>query len=177
MSHLKQLTVGELFGEIRYLAHDRKTIGNLAETLRPGHAECYISATAETSIATQNVFVKAAGTTTLSPESHNWTMPADNRLTYGGTSPRVVHLACSLSMTTAGNNKLVRITIAKSGTISPGSEVQRFVSTGADVGSTALHAMFRVDPGDYVEVWVANGTDNTNMTLETMNLFVMSMPL
>lgn len=152
-------------------------VRDIVETLRAGHAELSLSSSAETSIATVDTFVKAAGTTTLSANAHNWTMPQDNRLTYGGTVARVVHVACSLSMTAAANNKLARLAIAKNGTIVTASEVQRFIATGADVGSTALHSMVSVDPTDYLEVWIANGTDNANMTLTYLNLFVMDMAI
>lgn len=150
-------------------------LADAIETLRSGHAELYVSTPAETAVATVNTFLKAAGTTTLSPNAHNWTMPQDNRLTYVGPSRRVVHIASSVTVTMAGNTKLARITIAKNGTVHPGAEVQRWVTTGSDKGSTALHAFTDVSNGDYLEVWVANGTDNTNMTLETMNLFAMDM--
>ncbi len=121
--------------------------------------------------------MKAAGTTALSANSHNWSMPANNRLQYDGTADRVVHLACSVSMTAAANNKLTRLRVAVNDTTNAESEVQRFVTTGADVGSTALHSFFKVSAGDYVELWVANGTDDVNMTITHMNLFVMDMAL
>lgn len=177
MSTPDQLPIGQLFGTVRDLAYDREIIATLVETMRPGHGEMSISSSAETSIGAQDTFVKAAGTTALSSFAHNWTMPANNRLTYGGTSPRVVHCAASLSMTTAGNNKLTRVAVAKNGTVLAASEVKRFVATGADIGSTALHAFFAVETDDYVEIHVANGTDDTNLTLVTMNAFVMDMPL
>lgn len=150
-------------------------VRDIVETLRSGHAEIFVSSAAESTIDSQNVYVKAAGTTTLSANSHNWSMPTDNRLTYGGTVARVVHIAASVSMTSAGNNKIAKLAIAKNGTVLEASEVQRFVSTGADVGSTALHAFTSVNPTDYLEVWIANGTDAVNMTLTTFNLFVMDM--
>ena len=145
------------------------------ETLRNGHGELSITATAETTIVTQDVFVKAAGTTVLSANAHNWSMPANNRLRYDGVADRVVHVAVTVSMSAAGNNELFRGAIAKNGTVLTESEVDRWISTGTDIGSTALHAFTTVSTNDYIEMWMANGTNTTNMTLETMNLFVMDM--
>lgn len=151
-------------------------VRDIVETLRAGHGELYVSTPAETTLVTQDVFVKAAGTTTLSANNHNWTMPQDNRLTYGGTTDRVVHLACTISMTMAGNNKLFKARVAINGVSNVASDVQRFITTGSDVGSTALHSFFAVSPGDYVETWVACGTTPvSNCTVEEMNLFVMDM--
>jgi hypothetical protein len=152
-------------------------VRDIVETLRAGHAELYVSTPAPTTLSNQDEFVKAAGTTTLSSFDHNWTMSQDNRLLYGGTVDRVVHLACTMSMTMTLGHKIFKARIAKNGTTIEASEIQRFVSTGGDIGSTALHSFFDVSPGDYVEVWIACGTfPVTNATVEAMNLFVMDMP-
>jgi len=152
-------------------------VRDIVETLRNGHGELSTDTPAETSIAVAGTYVKAAGTTTLSPFNHNWTMPQDNRLTYGGTADRVVHLALSVSFTSAGNNKNIRMRIAKNGVTVASSEVQRFVATGADVGSTALHHFDNVTPTDFFELWVTNMTDTVNLTVEQFNMFIMDMSL
>ena len=152
-------------------------VRDIVETLRHGHGEISTNASAETSIAVAGTYVKAAGTTTLSPDAHNWTMPADNRLTYSGTANRVVHLALTVSFTAAGNNKNIRMRIAKNGATVARSEVQRFVATGADVGSTALHHFDNVAPTDFFELFVTNMTDTTNLTVLQFNMFIMDMGL
>jgi len=152
-------------------------VRDIVETLRHGHGEISTNASAETSIAVAGTYVKAAGTSTLSPDAHNWTMPQDGRLTYGGTADRVVHLALTVSFTAASNNENIRMRIAKNGTTVARSEVQRFVGTGADVGSTALHHFDNVTPTDYFELWVTNMTDTTNLTVLQYNMFIMDMAL
>jgi len=152
-------------------------VRDIVETLRHGHGEISTNVAAETSIAVGGTYVKVAGTTTLTADNHNWTMPQDNRLTYGGTANRVVHLALTVSFTAAGNNKNIRFRIAKNGTTVARSEVQRFVATGADVGSTALHLFDSVAPTDYYELWATNMTDTVNLTVEQYNMFIMDMSL
>jgi len=150
---------------------------DIVESLRNGHGEISTNASAETSIAVAGTYVKMAGTSTLSPNDHNWAMPVDNRLTYGGTANRVVHLALTVSFTAAGNNKEIRMRVAKNGTTVARSEIRRFVSTGADLGSTALHHFDNVAPTDFFELFVTNMTDTTNLTVVQYNMFIMDMIL
>ena len=149
-------------------------VRDFLETMHPSFGSLHFSTAAETSIATQSVYVKAAGTTT-SVNLHRVTMPADNRLTYTGTPTIHAHIACSLSMTAAGNNKLIGLGIAKNGTVLTHSIVQRQVGTGADVGSTALHADVSLATNDYLELWVSNETDTVNLTIELGYLFFLAM--
>jgi hypothetical protein len=152
-------------------------VRDAVETLRLGHAEMYFTTPAETNIASASTFQKVAGSTALSAVgNHNWTMPAQNRLQYNGTSRRLVHAAVTLSMTAAANNKTVRFTVAKNGVTLTPPISSRFIATGADEGSTALHPYFSVENGDYVELWGANFTDDTNITVTFCNFFLMDMP-
>lgn len=152
-------------------------VRDIVETLRAGHAEYATDVPAATVIAVAGTFVKVAGTTLLTPFAHNWTMPVDNRLLYGGTARRVTHLACTISFTSVGNNQEIRFRIAKNGVTIPRSEVQRFVGTGADVASTALHNFNDALATDFFELWVANVTSTSNITVTNMNLFIMDMAL
>ena len=148
-------------------------IRDLVETLRAGHGEIAITSVLETVINTIDVYEPVNGTYTLSGNAHNWDMNTNGQLRYIGVAARVVHIASSVSFTTAGNLKLVKIRIAKNGTPIAVTEVQRHVSTGADVGSTALHGFIDVVTNDYISLEIANATDDTNITMETLNLFGM----
>lgn len=138
----------------------------------------YITSASQTSISSQSTPVKAAGTTALSDNTvaYLFDMPANNRLRYTGTPDIHAHIAISTSMTTASNQKLVELSVYKNGTTQLAhSIVRRFVSTGADVGSTALHADVMLSTNDYIELWVANETDDTNLTIQFLYVFAVGM--
>jgi len=145
------------------------------ETMRNGHGEISVTATSSTTIATSNSFVVVAGTYTLSGNASNWDMNSNGQLRYIGAASRVAHIASSLSFSTVGNSKVIEIAVAKNGTVVAPSTVSRKTGTGGDVGSTAVHAFIDVDTNDYLDVRVANTTDDTNLTVEKLNLFAMDM--
>lgn len=134
----------------------------------------YISSSAATTPAGAGTYLKALGTTT-SVSLHRFTMPANNRLTYTGTPDVHAHIAVSVSMTTAANNKVIGIGVAKNGTMLEHSKLQRKVSTAGDIGSTALHADASLSTNDYLEIWIANITDTTDVTLDLGYCFAMGM--
>jgi hypothetical protein len=145
------------------------------ESLRNGHGEIAVTSSSETSIGTKDVFVQCAGTYTLSGNTHNWDMNTQGQLRYIGAADRVVHIAASWSATSAGNAKIYRVAVAKTGTPIAVSEVQRKIAAGADVGSSAAHAFIDVSTNDYISLMVANASDTTDVTMLTLNLFCMDM--
>ena len=132
------------------------------------------STPAETTITTVNVAVKAAGTTWLvtNPPANDFTEPADNRLTYGGRYRKIFRVTSNFSVTAAGNNKKLGFNIAKNTTLLTQSHIDRYVSTGADEGAVAISALTWMENGDYIELWVENESDATNLTIESGNLIV-----
>ena len=148
---------------------------DLMATLRSGHGEITITTAAETTIVTKDVFVDVAGTFALSANAHNFDMNSNGQLRYTGPSKRILHVACTASFTSAGNNKIIRLAAGKNGTVIAESEAKRFMATGADLGSTAVHTMIDVANGDYITLMVANGSSTSNFTMETVALFAMGM--
>jgi hypothetical protein len=65
--------------------------------------------------------------------------------------------------------------MAKNGTVITPSIISRKISTGADVGTGALHALTSVETNDYLTIVMRGDTDTTNATLSTANVFAMDM--
>lgn len=129
---------------------------------------------AATTIVTPGTYYKAAGTTTIGNAS-NFDMPVDGRLRYTGTTQRHFHIAITVALTTANVNNVVGLKIAKNGTVIDNTVTKRFVSTGADIGSTALHGDVSMVQNDYLELFVTNETDTDTVTIEELYLFAMGM--
>lgn len=152
-------------------------IRDMLVTLVPGLGTIYISTPTETTVAAANTPLKAAGTTTLLATAQNFTMPANNRLTYTGTPDVLANVSISISMTAAANNKVVTMYVAENGTPVAASAVERKVGTGADVGALSVQYALTLSTNDYVELFVENNTDDTNLTIENMVMQVTTAPI
>ena len=154
-------------------------VRDIVETLRPDRGTVYVSTPIETVIATVSVPVKALGTTTLesTPAAKNFDMPVSNRLRYIGTAARAVNVQIAASMTTAASNKEVALHVAKNGAVIVSSFMERKTGTSSDKGSAPTFANVDMSNGDYVELFVSNETDNTNLTIERMTMIANGMAL
>lgn len=147
----------------------------LLATIQPGHGEIAVTTPAATVLSDTTTWVQVAGTYALSAGSMNWDMNTNGQLRYTGAADRYCHIAASVSFTVDGSNDVLEVAVAKNGTVIAVSKVQRKVGTGADVGSTALHAFIDVTTNDYLTVVVRNVTEAADPTFSTLNLFVMDM--
>ena len=84
-------------------------------------------------------------------------------------------------MTADDNNQIIEPGIYHwddslgSGSVLESSKLQRKISTGADLGSTALHTDVMMDTNDYLELHIKNTTSGTNGTINLGYLFAMGM--
>lgn len=143
-------------------------VRDLIVSLSPSVGSMYISTPAETSITTVSTPVKASGTTTLNGNSRGFDMPVDNRLRYTGTAPVLCKVHAGMSITAAGNNKLMSIYIAKNGVVDETTEQSRFISVGSDKGVLFVGGLIPLSQNDYIEIWIENETDNVNATIDLM---------
>lgn len=141
--------------------------------LPPSYAGLYISTPAETTITTQDVFVKEAGTTTEVTSSSDFTLTAAGRFTYTGVATRRFKTDLVSSITSANNNQLIRLRLAINGTTIVESE-QSKLGVNTIVGTLPLTFLPELSTDDYVEVYIANGTGATNVTVDNMNMNIIS---
>lgn len=145
--------------------------GLLTENDEVATGNLYVSSTATTSISASNTPTKMAGTTT-GLNLFRTTSSTDNRITYTGTKTRFFTYTGSISVTASANGKRFVFYLAKNGSILPESEQSRKIANGADRGSISLSGVVELSTNDYVEVWVENINDATNITAESMNLLI-----
>ena len=143
-----------------------------------GQLHILAAGSAETSIAATDTYYEVAGTWNLTAGLTGFDESAGNgRLTYVGDEDIMAHIACSISMTVDGVNDLTHWRLGKNTATVAASEVQRYVSTGTDVGSTALHLVQLMSTGDYVSLWVRNAGGTDGVTAEVCNLQAVSMTM
>ena len=139
---------------------------DLVVSLRPSGGGLYKSgATVATVIDTVNVAKLMNAVTSGIDYGINFTADAAGRLTYTGAIPKFVFLRSAIAFV-GENNKLISFTFAVNGVSISESRIPRFVSNGADVGALAVFWGKEIQPGDYLEVFVTNETDNTNVSVE-----------
>jgi hypothetical protein len=131
----------------------------------------YITSVSTTTISSSSTPVKISGTTSTA-NLFRFTAPVSNRMVYDGTKTRKFQVMAAISMTSPSNNKIYKFYIAKNGTVLPETGQLRKIASGSDVGALSIFGVVELVPGDYVEVWVENTTDNSNITIESMNLTV-----
>jgi hypothetical protein len=146
-------------------------------SLQNDHGQVYEIGNASATVITNTTsfFVANLSGTTLSTSPHNFDSPSSGRLRYTGAADRFLHIACSISFTSASNNQVIYIDLGKNGTVGGESEMRRRINTGTDVGSTALHWITQVSNNDYIELFVRNSTSATNVTIECINLQAIGM--
>jgi len=116
-----------------------------------------------TVITTQNTPVKVAGTF-VTDVSSSFTTDATGKLTYTGSTTTVVQFVASVTLVPVGTNQLLTIQLAKNGVPITNAKMTRTVSSGAS-GNVSIVFNISMATSDYVELFVANNSSTSNITV------------
>lgn len=117
-----------------------------------------------TTIATQGTAVKVAGTWVVQTES-NFTGNTTGRLTYTGSTTEVVSANVSITFSHAGSGTdNLAVYIAKNGSVLTASKLTRAV-TGSARANVGTFFNVSMATSDYLEVFVSNDSDTSNITV------------
>ena len=117
-----------------------------------------------TTIATQGTAVKVAGTWVVQTES-NFTGNTTGRLTYTGSTTEVVSANVSITFSHAGSGSdNLAVYIAKNGSVLTASKLTRAV-TGSTRGNVGTFFNVSMATSDYLEVFVSNDSDTSDITV------------
>ena len=162
-------TSGVAYTDNKALFVNCKGVGNSAEI-----ASYSMSANATvTDIVTQGIPVKVAGTTTASPLVQKFTL-SNNRATYTGEISRSFAVSAVASITASAQNLQIGFYVAKNGAVIPSSEMYVTTNQASRAESVAIQSIVDLSNGDYVEVWVENDTNSTDVTVTFLNVQVQS---
>ncbi len=126
-----------------------------------------------TPIASAGVEYKIEGTTTPKAINQKFTH-TNNRLTYTGGLDREFQISATVSFT-SGNNKVIGLYINKNGTIISDSEMYATTSGSGRAESIHVQTVLPLTANDYIELWIENDTDATDVTVEFLNLICKSL--
>lgn len=126
-----------------------------------------------TTITTANTFYKVAGTTTLG-SANNFTMPANNLLTYGGIAPIVANITATASVTQNQLlGSLVTIVLFKNGTLISGTNGSANIASGNNQTLTT-NTIIGMNPGDDIEVYTTGSVNGQTVTFQNMQVAITS---
>lgn len=123
-----------------------------------------------TTISTSGTPVKAAGTTTASSVNQKFTHTS-NRLTYSGALTRAFSVEVCGSAT-SGNGKQIGFYVAKNGSVINESEIYVTTNSGSRAEGVACQTIVELATNDYIEIFVENATDTTNITVTELIVIV-----
>lgn len=120
-------------------------------------------------------FVPALVATTLDVNSMHFDNNGSNNgtLRFIGKSVRDFHTAITLSISPAGANDLFVFGLCKNGVVLPNGKVLQKVLNAGDTQAMSYHVMISLSPNDYINVCVGNMTDADDLTIKTLNIFIM----
>jgi len=125
-----------------------------------------------TTVSVSGTFYKVAGTTSSGAYVEKFDVTTtDNKAVYNGSLTGFYKVTVVASMV-SGNNKVLALSIGKNGTNTT-SSVTKSTSNGNN-RSEAIMAqdVVQLSSTDYVEVFVANTSDTTNITVEDLNVII-----
>lgn len=163
-------TTGVQFSDNKSLFVNCRGISNSAEIANYHMAN---NATL-TDIITINTPVKVAGTTTASSINQRFTH-SNNRVTYIGAITRSFRVASVASVTSSSANKQIGFYVAKNGVVIDESEMYMTTNTNSRAESIAIQTIVTLSTNDYLEIYVENSTDATDITVTFLNTIVESL--
>jgi hypothetical protein len=135
----------------------------------------YMSANATvTTITTIATPVKVLGTTTANAINQKFTH-SNNRLTYVGELQKDFEIQAVASFTGGGQNKEIGLYVAKNGAVLSDSEMYATTDGNNKAQSISIQTITELSNTDYIEIWVENNSDTTDVTVEFLNVICKSL--
>jgi hypothetical protein len=96
-------------------------------------------------------------------------------LRYIGRTPRLCHIACTISVSPATANDEFIFGVAKNGSVYVSSKIIQRMGATTDAQSTAMHVVIPLNYGDYLNLYVGNMIAGRNVLVKSLNLFALGM--
>jgi hypothetical protein len=96
-------------------------------------------------------------------------------LRYIGRTPRLCHIACTISVSPVTANDEFVFGVAKNGTVYVSSKIIQRMGATTDAQSTAMHVVIPLNYGDYLNLYVGNMVGTGDVKVKSLNLFALGM--
>lgn len=151
------------------------TMQKTSATLSPA-AHGYVSASAASAAITAETYLNVLANATVDDAGNTDT----SYFTVDNTNKRVIYIGeedirllinITFSFTSSKNGAIARFKIYKNGVALDSSHIDRYVSTGAQVGAGSLQTLLSLSQNDYIEMWgtlSASTSDTITVTRATV---------
>lgn len=123
-----------------------------------------------TTVSLQNTFYKIAGTTLSGDFVEKFTITS-NRATYTGALTGYFKVTV-VATASSGNNQLLKFRVGLNGTPQASSESKVTTSGSGRSENIKTHTIMSLVTGDFIEVFVANSTAASNVTVSDLNVII-----
>lgn len=125
-----------------------------------------------TVISATSAFAKVAGVTTPSADNAKY-LHVNNRLTNDAVRTRKYLIQASLSFTSGNNNECeFGFFDSKLGAIRTPSRTRSTANSSGRAENVSMMCVVNHIQGDYIEVWAANNSTTSNITVEDLNVTI-----
>ena len=114
---------------------------------------------------------KILGTTTANSINQKFTH-TNNRLTYIGALEGDFQISAVCTFVCASSNETVGLYVAKNGVVLTDSEMYTRSDSRNRAEGISIQTITQLTTNDYLEIWIENVADNSNITVEFLNTIV-----
>ena len=114
---------------------------------------------------------KVLGTTTANSVNQKFTH-TNNRLTYVGALQGEFHVTAVCTFVCSSSNETVGLYIAKNGAVVNDSEMYTRSDSRNRAEGISIQTVITLQENDYIEVWIENVADTSNITVEFLNTVI-----
>ena len=76
------------------------------------------------------------------------------------------------SVTSASTNDQIGFYVSKNGTVQTASEIYVTTNANSRAESVSIQGVVELNTTDYIEIWVENKTDNSDVTITELNVII-----
>jgi hypothetical protein len=156
---------------------DWKIIGTFTPQFPAGEISYFdttgtlVSITSSTTDGSSNMFL-CNPATTLSANSSGFSMTANGRLKYIGTTTRSFQISCTISAVTSSTATYI-FEFKKTNTsfLNNSRVIQKL--TNSEAQNTTIQVFVTLAPNDYLELWAGNIGGTGDVSIKSLNLFAL----
>ena len=127
-----------------------------------------------TTISISPGWFKVSATTTSNADNNHFT-GTSNRLTYTGSDTKIMQVGATITFRPSSSGiKNWAFGIHYNGAYQTGSQVKFRSSSSTEFYTTVIHTFVKMSSNGFIELYVQNLTDTTNVIITDMNLFAVA---